>query len=226
LLQHGNRHFGYAIVPLWRIAITAHYNCKNSSNLRNSVYKTSSARASHKPLHRPIIVTHHTKIIKMSRHLTDQQENTFRTQAWNYFALHAAQRMQSFQYYVTFVTALIGGAIVLLKSDGNHYNWLAVICAISSAISFLFWKLDCRTRQLIKNAETALKYLDARHNLPGAGAFPNELRLFDRDDASKNSIAESNIWNSKLSYSKCFNFVFAIFGYGGAALALVFSLIR
>jgi hypothetical protein len=162
----------------------------------------------------------------MNFQLSEEQEKTFRTQAWNYFALHAGQRMQGFQYYVTLVTALIGGAIVLLKSDNGHYHWIAVVFAMCSAVSFLFWKLDCRTRQLIKNAELALKYLDARHALPDAGTFPHELRLFDRDDFSTITKARNSIWTSKLSYSKCFNFVFAIFGYGGVALTIVFLLVH
>ncbi|MEM5372618.1 hypothetical protein V4C53_42305 [Paraburkholderia azotifigens] len=161
--------------------------------------------------------------IAMDLQLTDEQEKIFRTQAWNYFALHAAQRMQGFQYCITLITALIGGAIVLLKSEGTRYPWLAVVFAISSAVSFLFWKLDCRTRQLIKNAELALKFLDNMHCPANAVTLPLELKLFDRDDAITNESNTGHIWNSKLSYSKCFNFVFAIFGYGGfiAALALL-----
>ena len=156
--------------------------------------------------------------------LPEDEEKTFRAQAWAYFSLHAAQRMQSFQFYITLVTALVGGAIVLMKSDGASHMWLALIYAIASLLSFVFWKLDCRTRLLIKNAEAALKYLDYQYNLSDVDGLPHPLRLFDKDEVMAGHSSAGNIWNSELSYSKCFNLVFAIFGYGGAALAVKFVL--
>jgi hypothetical protein len=157
--------------------------------------------------------------------LTEDAEKIFRTQVWGYFSMHAAQRMQSFQFYVTLVTALVGAAIVLMKSNGTGHMWLALTFAITSLLSFIFWKLDCRTRLLIKNAETALKYLDHQHNLSDVDGLPNPLRLFDKDEAMAGYSSVGNVWNSKLSYSKCFNLIFAIFGYGSMALALRFLIL-
>ncbi len=156
--------------------------------------------------------------------LTEDAEKIFRTQAWQYFSLHSAQRMQSFQFYITLVTALIGGAIVLLKSDNASRMWLALVFAIASLQSFVFWKLDCRTRQLIKNAEAAMKYLDYQYNLPDVDALPHPLRLFDKDDVMTGRSYAGSILTGKLSYSRCFNVVFAVFGYGSAVLAIKFVL--
>ncbi|MFC5429482.1 hypothetical protein ACFPTO_11825 [Paraburkholderia denitrificans] len=158
-----------------------------------------------------------------SARLTDDQEKIFRTQIWSYFALHAAQRMQSFQFYITLETALVGGAILLAKSDGSHQCWIAVIGAVVSLLSFVFWKLDGRTRLLIKNAELALNYLDDQHNLPNVNSRPHPLRLFKNDEVANSPT--SHIWNIRLSYSNCFNIVFAIFGIGGAGFALTLALL-
>lgn len=156
--------------------------------------------------------------------LTDDQEKIFRTQAWSYFSLHAAQRMQSFQFYITLETALIGGAIVLAKSEESHQYLLALIGVAIAFVSFVFSKLDGRTRVLVKNAEAALKYLDDQHNFPELDGQPHPLRLFERDgfiDTPSHRNLKINI-----SYTKCFSLVFWIFAISGAALALKLTIIN
>lgn len=132
--------------------------------------------------------------------------------------------MQSFQYYITLETALVGGAIVLAKSDGDHRHWMTLLSTVIALLSFVFWKLDDRTRTLIKNAESALRYLDDQHNLPNVNGQPNPIQLFEIDNVDNAST--TSIWNINLSYSKCFNIVFGIFGFGGAAFVLQSLLIN
>src|ERR1700743_2881425 len=91
------------------------------------------------------------------------EEKYFRTYAWSYFSLHATQRLQAFQFFITLITALIAGFAAFAKSD--LYRWLSVICFLVSFLSFIFWKLECRTKELVKNGEEALKYLDRLHLL-------------------------------------------------------------
>lgn len=153
-----------------------------------------------------------------SASLSEDQDKLFRTQSWSYFSLHSAQRMQSFQFYITLETALIGGGIVLAKSDGDHHSWTIILSAVISLLSFIFWKLDTRTRTLIKNSERALAYLDAQQFLPNINGKTNPLRLFEIDQIDNSTT--TNIWNVNLSYSKCFNTIFCIFGFGG----IIFSL--
>ncbi|MBR8272572.1 hypothetical protein KDX15_01905 [Burkholderia cenocepacia] len=151
-------------------------------------------------------------------YLSEDQEKTFRAQSWSYFSLHSAQRMQSFQFYITLETALIGGAIVIAKSDGNHQHWMTLLSAMVSLLSFIFWKLDGRTRKLIKNAESALRFLDGQHNLPNINAQPHPVFLFKIDGVDNSSV--KSIWNINLSYSKCFNIIFGVFGFGGFVCVL------
>lgn len=147
--------------------------------------------------------------------LSEEQEKTYRAQAWSYFSVHAGQRMQTFQFYVTLITALVGGAIVLAKGDYGKIGLGAVGSAIA-LMSYVFWKLDCRTRLLIKNAEGALKFLDRFHALPPMDGAPHPLDLFSRDDALRRQrVGLLRLVAGDLSYSNCFNLVYAIFGCGG-----------
>ncbi|WP_322046082.1 hypothetical protein [Paraburkholderia sp. J67] len=148
--------------------------------------------------------------------LTEEQEKTFRAQAWSYFALHAGQRMQTFQFYVTLITALVGGAIVLAKEDFGRIG-LEAIGAVITLMSYVFWKLDCRIRTLIKNAEGALKFLDHFHALPVVNGAPHPLDMFARDDALRQRrTGLMKFVSGDLSYSNCFNLVYVTFGCGGA----------
>lgn len=156
----------------------------------------------------------------LSQNFSEEQEKTFRAQAWAYFALHAGQRMQSFQYYVTLVTALIAGLILVSKSGRYATQGALVICSATSILSYVFWKLDCRTRALIKNAESALQFMDRLHALPDIAGLPHPVKLFDRDAALRSSRGG---WvgyvTGDLSYSRCLNIVYVVFGGGAIAVA-------
>ncbi|WP_143756745.1 hypothetical protein [Caballeronia glebae] len=123
--------------------------------------------------------------------------------------------MQTFQFYVTLITALVGGAIVLAKGDFGK-GGLEGVGSVIALMSYVFWKLDCRIRLLIKNAEGALKFLDRSHELPSIDSAPHPLDLFARDDALRGRrIGLLGFVAGDLSYSNCFNLVYAIFGCGG-----------
>ena len=83
--------------------------------------------------------------------------------AWNYFELHANQRMSLFKFFITlavFMAASLGATLVQ-----RFYFVGIVLGALLVVISFVFCKLDERVRVLIKNSEAALKTLER--------AFPN-----------------------------------------------------
>lgn len=142
------------------------------------------------------------------------EEKYFRNYAWSYFSLHATQRLQSFQLFVTLVTALIAGFAALVKLD-NIYRWLSLIWFFVSFLSFIFWKLECRTKELVKNGEEAIKYLDRLHSLENIQNIPHCLKIFERDESITSSREKFPLWTGHFSYSRCFNFVFVSFGVGG-----------
>ena len=152
------------------------------------------------------------------------EENDFRNYAWLYFSLHATQRLQSFQFFVTLVTALIAGFAALTKLD-SIYKWLSTIWFFISFLSFVFWKLECRTKELVKNGEEALKYLDRLHQLGDINGAPHCLRIFDRDEFITRGRKKFPLFTGHFSYSRCFNFVFASFGIGGLVCGMTCLLI-
>ena len=151
---------------------------------------------------------------------TSNEAENFRSYAWNYFLLHANQRIQSFQLYITLSTALIGGFVLVVK-DGSNHSWIAVSGLLLAFLSFLFWKLDRRTYQLLDNAKTALIFLDKECNLADRDNLPHPLRIFTREDKLK---SQRPYWDG-FTYTRCFNWVFltfAIVGFG-SSIILFFS---
>lgn len=75
---------------------------------------------------------------------------------WRYFELHSAQRMTLFNYYLIISGAISTGlAATLQGSQGFSYLGVA-LGGLLTLFSFVFWKLDQRTSNLIKFAESIL----------------------------------------------------------------------
>lgn len=150
--------------------------------------------------------------------MNSSNEVDFREYAWNYFALHAGQRLQTFEFYITLSTAILGGFFAMMQA-AHASRWVSLLGFLLSFLSFVFWKLDCRTRNLIKNAEEALKALDAQHGLPRQGTVPHPLELFARDAHVSDSKPKWPLTTGHFSYSRCFEWVFIAFGIGGLVSA-------
>jgi hypothetical protein len=82
-----------------------------------------------------------------------------REHAWDWFALHAAQRMQTFNFFLVATAFLIAGYASLLEK----HRWAAFGVALLGAwLAFWFNRLDTRSRQLVKAGERALAVLQAQ----------------------------------------------------------------
>jgi len=155
--------------------------------------------------------------------VSTQLDETFRDYAWNYFELHAEQRLKAFQFYISLSTAVIAGFLLLLRY-GQAHKWVALLGLLLAFLSFVFWKLDIRTKGLVKNAEEALKFLDAQHALADIGELPHPLRIFARDDKLNKAKDHKAIWSGHFTYSRCFGWVFTMFAIAGV-LACIASLV-
>lgn len=79
--------------------------------------------------------------------------------AWNWFNLHAAQRMQTFNFFLVASAFLVAAYASLLEK----YHWAALVVGLVGAwLSFWFTRLDSRTRQLIDAGEDVLKVSQER----------------------------------------------------------------
>lgn len=145
--------------------------------------------------------------------LSQEEKEMFRNSAWIHFSIHAEHRLKVFQFYITLSTALLAGSILSFNYIESFYI-LLIMSFILTFISFVFWKLDVRTRNLVKNAEDAIKHLDEMHELPETDGEPNPLKLFTRDDFRTNKLKLGTKFSFALymSYKNCFEYIFAMFG--------------
>ena len=131
----------------------------------------------------------------------------YRDNAWRHFAVHADQRLKMFQFYITISTALFGGGILLFRTSQNDVA-IILLSFLVCFFSFVFWRLEARTRVLVQNAEDAIKYLDESVELPRVDDEPNPLKLFTRDDFR--NVANGGCCWSAFSYHHCFTLVFIV----------------
>jgi hypothetical protein len=74
--------------------------------------------------------------------------------AWNWFAHHAEQRMSAFRFFILIIGIFAVGYYQTLNN--GHYMLAAAFSMLSCCFSILFWRLDIRTRELIKVGEDVL----------------------------------------------------------------------
>jgi hypothetical protein len=76
-----------------------------------------------------------------------------REHAWNWFAFHAAQRMQAFNFFVVATAFLIAAYASLLEKNPGA---AAVLAAVGAWLTIWFNRLEARSRQLVMVGERAL----------------------------------------------------------------------
>jgi hypothetical protein len=89
----------------------------------------------------------------------DDFDSQARGHAWDWFALHAGQRMDSLNFFLVATAFLVAGYADLLEKNPLAAVGVAVIGAW---IAFWFSRLDRRTRQLVEAGENALKVAQGR----------------------------------------------------------------
>src|ERR1051325_4877182 len=99
----------------------------------------------------------------------------FRQQAWDYFAIHASQRLTTFNFYLVIATLLTTGILASFQKQYEIRFAGIVLGLLLLIFSFVFWKLDQRNKHLIRHAERALRAFENQFN---DLEIPNEARLF------------------------------------------------
>jgi hypothetical protein len=106
----------------------------------------------------------------------DEIAKQAREHAWNWFALHATQRMQAFNFFVVATAFLIAADASILE---KHPVAAAVLAAVGAWLTLWFNRLDARSCQLVEAGEDALKVSQAR--LAGLADNPH-LKILDAVD--------------------------------------------
>lgn len=144
-----------------------------------------------------------------------------RDYAWEYFKVHAQQRMSLFNFFVVFSTLVIAG-IASTFQGLLQAPWVGTgLGGLLMLISFVFWKLDQRVRFLIKHAESALKRIEATFPLENCRDLARELQLFLLEEAKTQNeksrvVPWYAIWRRNLTYYKCFCIAYIVIGIVGA----------
>ena len=109
---------------------------------------------------------------------SDEIAKQAREHAWNWFALHANQRMQAFNFFVVATAFLIAAYASLVKEKPAA---AAVLAFIGAWLAFWFNRLDARSRQLVEAGEDALRVSQARR---ASLADNQSLMILDAVDES------------------------------------------
>jgi hypothetical protein len=142
-----------------------------------------------------------------------------RDYVWKYWSFHADQRLKTFNFFILFTTVLVAGSLAYLK-DARQPNLAAPCGVLMTAICWLFWRLDCRNRALIRHAEGILKQIEQDIS---PEIVPVNQRLFcveDCDTKKGRSISTYFSWQAPLSFYHVFRSTFCVFGLLGLLLFL------
>ena len=142
----------------------------------------------------------------------------FKEHVWNYFQLHAGQRMSVFNFFAVMST-LLTTALATSLTEKFNCPVIGVIAGIGLVvIAFVFWKLDQRIGFLIKLAEAALTAIESEDgNDKKTSDSPQSLFLIERIETEKKR-QESCWWNPQtwhLKYSECFSVAYILFAFIG-----------
>jgi hypothetical protein len=144
------------------------------------------------------------------------ENSTLYKQAWDYFQLHSSQRLTTFNFYLVISSVVTAGLVSTLQKNFAFPQAGVLLGSLLSFFSFVFWVLDRRNGQLIKNAEAALRFFEGQYEPENqSGDEPHVTKIFTRDEFStaKNRRSKSILfWKNHYSYSDCFTLVFLSFG--------------
>jgi hypothetical protein len=156
-----------------------------------------------------------TEPVNEERKLQTDSVKIIHDYGWNWFSHHAAQRMTVFRFFFL----LLGGFSV------GFYQTLprspAIACMFSILaffLSILFWRLDLRTRELVRIGEDLL--LKTESKLTTLGEMDFGIISVAKGKNSPHATRLSPAWF--YSYAQIFSAIFALM-VGSSALAAFYS---
>jgi hypothetical protein len=140
-----------------------------------------------------------------------------REYAWNYFIVHAEQRLKTFNFFLV-LCAIICAALTAIIKDTPDVRIGIPLALLLSFLSFIFWKLDIRNKQLIGHGEAALKLIEQNLTLGHQDDKLQVLKIFTYEESITKHGRRKFL---HFTYSTCFHSVFALFGIGGIIVSLL-----
>ncbi len=135
------------------------------------------------------------------------EEKDFIDILWKYFELHSNQRMQMINFSLVVHSLLITVLIGLFTSNSavDLTQYKILVCISLIVFSFIFYMLDRRTKEMIKNCEESLKAVEQKY----ASEVDENFLIFTMEEGkTKNSWTLS--YTKSLSLGYLFFVIFAI----------------
>lgn len=142
---------------------------------------------------------------------SDEQDVSFlKKQAWDYFVVHASQRNIVFNFYIFLSAAIATTYSSSFNLDSHLASARPMLAFLELWLTFIFWKLDQRTKFLVKNSEDALKCFESRI------ATDIVCKVFSHEEQAREECKlrwweKWKFWRWHMTYSHCFNSVFLVF---------------
>ena len=147
-----------------------------------------------------------------------------RQQAWEYFALHAQQRLTTVHFYLIVATTLVAMAAASLDAKSALAGLALPSGLLLLVLSLAFWRLDLRNRDLIWSAEAALRSFEASDPAADNAQEIPPAWLFTREYYQSQKRKDAIQWRRYIvphTYSHVFNALFASFGATGFLITLL-----
>jgi len=135
-----------------------------------------------------------------------------RDHAWDYFQLHANQRIATFNFYIA-VSGLVTTGLVASFHKAVEAPYLGIVLGLLLiAFSYIFLMLDARNRRLVHFGEEALMLCEERFK---ENALGDKIKIFQREaQETKDYEDRRNRFRRLLipyRYTNCFRAIFLIF---------------
>jgi len=144
---------------------------------------------------------------------TGLEEKDFYSVLWEYFSLHASQRIQVFNFYVTLETCLVASFFIVAQLSGNQTIYKVAISGSMVMFSFVFALLDSRTKTMIKAVEESLRQVEGKY----MKYFDANFMIFSREKSDTDSFRKKCCLRNLQSYSKLFRLLYLLFAVLGIA---------
>lgn len=124
--------------------------------------------------------------------------------AWSWFSLHATQRLQMLNFWLISVAFLTGAFVAAITDEA--FGAAFGVAVAGGVASLCFYRLECRTRLLVRLAERAIRKLQSE--LAVRTGIP-ELEILSAADTEKAFFTAYGVVIRRLQWLVIFGFMIA-----------------
>lgn len=154
----------------------------------------------------------------------DESRNILRQQAWDYFEIVAAQRLTVLNFYIAIASVIASIQFTILQSTqfSRAGAFLGILLVF---LSYVFWKWDKRSSDMIKVAEETLRFFENVTDFIDEGEVPHIAKIMNREEYITNQKKKKKaflFWKNYYTYRTCLNLIFFSFTLAGIMGVIVY----